>query len=127
LDGLVPGGEPIPLSVKVDAAMEQLRQKSKPIEKYIFLQTIQDSDEVLYYAILTSHTTEGKSDCIRNLILVNLVFAVMPLVYTPVVGEVFFPDVFIACRFYNCNDLLLRLAKSGVISTASSPVAYTSP
>lgn len=70
LDGLVPGGEPIPLSEKVAVAMEQLRQKSVPIEKHIFLQTIQDSDEVLYYAILISHTTE-----------------VMPLVYTPVVGE----------------------------------------
>ena len=72
-------------------AMEQLRQKSVPIEKHIFLQTIQDSDEVLYYAILISHTTEGEADlkqllsCCCALILYVIV---MPLVYTPVVGEV---------------------------------------
>ena len=41
-----------------------------PIEKYIFLHTIQDTDETLYYSALTHHTEE----C-------------MPFVYTPTVGE----------------------------------------
>ncbi len=68
--GLVPAGEPISLADKVDIAMEQLRKKASPIEKYNFLHTIQDSDETLFYAILTKHTAET-----------------MPLVYTPTVGQ----------------------------------------
>ena len=50
--------------------MSQLRKKTSPLEKYIFLHTIQDADETLFYAILVQHTTE-----------------VMPFVYTPTVGE----------------------------------------
>jgi malate dehydrogenase (oxaloacetate-decarboxylating)(NADP+) len=68
--GLVPGGEPLSLSVKVELVMEQLRSKSTQLEKYIFMQTIQDSDETLYYAALIQHMSE-----------------IMPIVYTPVVGE----------------------------------------
>lgn len=68
--GLVPAGEPLSLEDKVDIAMTQLRKKSSPLEKYIFLHTIQDSDETLFYAILTKHTSEA-----------------MPLVYTPTVGQ----------------------------------------
>lgn len=68
--GLFPAGDPISLDLKVKIAMEQLRSKTSPLEKYIYLHTIQDSDETLFYAILTHHTTET-----------------MPLVYTPTVGE----------------------------------------
>jgi len=50
--------------------MQQLRKKNSPIEKYIFLHTIQDADETLYYACLIRHTVE-----------------VMPFVYTPTVGQ----------------------------------------
>ena len=50
--------------------MEQLALKTSPLEKYIFLHTIQDSDETLFYAILINHTAVA-----------------MPLVYTPTVGE----------------------------------------
>jgi malate dehydrogenase (oxaloacetate-decarboxylating)(NADP+) len=50
--------------------MEQLRKKATPLERYIFLHTIQDSDETLFYKILTDHTAET-----------------MPYVYTPTVGE----------------------------------------
>ena len=70
LRGLFPGGEPISLDIKIDIAMSQLRKKTSPLEKYIFLHTIQDADETLFYAILVQHTTE-----------------VMPFVYTPTVGE----------------------------------------
>ena len=70
LRGLVPAGEPIPLEDKVSNLMNLFRAKSSPLEKYIFLHTIQDSDETLYYAALVHHTTE-----------------VMPFVYTPTVGE----------------------------------------
>lgn len=70
LHGLIPGGEPLSLETKVEIAIEQLRKKSSPIDKYIFLHTIQDSDETLFYAVLTSHLRET-----------------MPLVYTPTVGQ----------------------------------------
>uniref|UniRef100_A0A7S2L0D0 Malic enzyme n=2 Tax=Leptocylindrus danicus TaxID=163516 RepID=A0A7S2L0D0_9STRA len=69
LRGLVPSGY-IPLNLNVERSMQQLRLKSSPLEKYLFLQSIQDIDERLYYAILVSHTEE-----------------VMPIVYTPTVGE----------------------------------------
>lgn len=68
--GLLPAGAPQSLDLKVEIAMEQLSLKSSPIEKYIFLHTIMDSDETLYYAILIKHTSK-----------------VMPFVYTPTVGE----------------------------------------
>jgi malate dehydrogenase (oxaloacetate-decarboxylating)(NADP+) len=68
--GLFPGGEPISLDLKVDVAMAELRSKSTGLEKYIFLHTIQDSDETLYHACINRHLIE-----------------VMPFVYTPTVGE----------------------------------------
>lgn len=67
--GLVPAGDPISLETKVVLAMEQLRKKTSPLEKYIFLHTLQDADETLYFAVLTKNTEE-----------------VMPFVYTPTVG-----------------------------------------
>ena len=70
LRGLVPAGDPMTLETKLQLTMEQLRAKTSPLEKYIFLHTIQDADETLFYKVLTSHTAE-----------------VMPFVYTPVVGQ----------------------------------------
>ena len=49
--------------------MVQLRKKSTALDKYIFMHTIQDSDETLFYAMLVCHTRET-----------------MPFVYTPTVG-----------------------------------------
>lgn len=68
--GLFPAGEPLSLEVKVAVALEQLNFKSSTLEKYIFLHTLQDSDETLYYALLCRHTS-----------------LIMPFVYTPTVGE----------------------------------------
>ena len=51
-------------------SMEQLHKKTSPLEKYIYLHTIQDSDETLFYAMLVAHTAE-----------------IMPYVYTPTVGQ----------------------------------------
>jgi malate dehydrogenase (oxaloacetate-decarboxylating)(NADP+) len=70
LRGLFPAGPPQSLEQKVEIAVDQLRKKSSPLEKFIFLHTIQDSDETLFYAILTQYTDET-----------------MPIVYTPTVGE----------------------------------------
>lgn len=68
IQGLVPAAY-IPLELDVQRCMEQLRSKATPMEKYIYLATIQDVTERLYYAILVKHTAE-----------------VMPIVYTPTVG-----------------------------------------
>lgn len=65
----MPAGEPMSLETKVAIAMDELRKKTQPLDKYVFLHTIQDSDETLFYAILTKHTAEA-----------------MPYVYTPTVG-----------------------------------------
>jgi hypothetical protein len=69
LRGLVPAAY-IPLELDVERCMAQLRNKHSPIEKSIYIQSIQDVNERLYYAILVTHTAE-----------------VMPIVYTPTVGE----------------------------------------
>ncbi|KAH8048468.1 malate dehydrogenase [Aureococcus anophagefferens] len=69
LRGLLPHGE-IPLALRVEHAMAALRRHAHAIDKYQFLQHVQDSDETLYQAILLEHTAE-----------------VMPIVYTPTVGE----------------------------------------
>lgn len=70
LHGLLPAGDAKPLDLKVEIAIAQLRKKATPIDKYIFLHTIQDSDETLFYAVLAKYTKET-----------------MPLVYTPTVGQ----------------------------------------
>jgi len=70
LRGQIPGGEPKSLEIKCTIAMSQLRLKTSPLEKYIYLHTIQDADETLYYYILLHHTAET-----------------MPIVYTPAVGQ----------------------------------------
>ena len=69
IQGMVPAAQ-ISLKQNVKRSMENFRSKSTNLEKYIYLQSIQDVDENLYNAILVAHTTE-----------------VMPIVYTPTVGE----------------------------------------
>jgi hypothetical protein len=44
LRGLIPAGDPLPLEAKVELTMEQLRKKATPLDKYIFLHTLQDAD-----------------------------------------------------------------------------------
>lgn len=51
-------------------ALAQLRKKTSPIEKYIFMQGMQDTNEAIYYRLLVENTAE-----------------LMPIVYTPTVGQ----------------------------------------
>ena len=70
ITGLVPAGAPLSLETKVSLVMEQVRSKATPLERYSYMQTVQDSDETLYFASLLAHLKE-----------------LMPIVYTPTVGE----------------------------------------
>ncbi|KAH7460399.1 NADP-dependent malic enzyme, chloroplastic [Phytophthora ramorum] len=58
------------IELETERAMMQLRRKTSPIEKYIFLQNMQDTNEDVYYRMLIEHTPE-----------------LMPIVYTPTVGQ----------------------------------------
>ena len=55
---------------------ENFRRKTSDIERYIFLASLQDRNETLFYMLLQRHITE-----------------MMPIVYTPTVGE--------GCRYYS--------------------------
>lgn len=50
--------------------LENLRAKTDPLEKYVYLASLQDRNEKLFYRIVVAHTAE-----------------VMPIIYTPVVGH----------------------------------------
>ena len=55
---------------------ENYQRKDSDIERYIFLAALQDRNETLFYRLLQEHVTE-----------------MMPIIYTPTVGE--------ACRLYS--------------------------
>jgi len=58
------------LQQQVDRTLENYRQKSTNLERYIYLQALQDRNETLFHALLAQNLKE-----------------MMPIVYTPVVGE----------------------------------------
>lgn len=57
------------LSTQISRSYEALKSKSSDLEKYIYLRDLQDSNETLFYRLVSEHIEE-----------------LMPIVYTPVVG-----------------------------------------
>lgn len=58
------------LQEQTDRAYEALKAKDTDLERHIYLRALQDTNEVLFYNLVISHVEE-----------------MMPLIYTPVVGE----------------------------------------
>lgn len=69
LHGLLPSHVST-LAGQIDRRIAVLRAFSTPFEKYAFLRDLQDTNETLFYALLAQHRSE-----------------LLPLVYTPTVGE----------------------------------------
>lgn len=68
LEGLLPAGIST-LQQQLNRTYEAYRRKSDDLERHIYLRSLQDRNEVLFYALLQRHLTE-----------------MMPIIYTPVVG-----------------------------------------
>ena len=69
LRGLMPTGVSSP-EIQQDRAMANLRRKAYDIERYVFLMALQGRNERLFYQLAVKHINE-----------------IMPLIYTPVVGQ----------------------------------------
>ncbi|GMH65063.1 hypothetical protein TrLO_g5200 [Triparma laevis f. longispina] len=93
----------IPLKIQANRVLSNLREKSSDLEKYVYLRTIAESNEDLYFATLISNVAE-----------------VMPIVYTPTVGQ--------ACQKFSqiytspltpsrSNGLFVNLSDLGSVSS----------
>ena len=58
------------LESQAERAMNNIRRKSSDLEKYVYLTSLQDRNKTLFYRVLVDHLRE-----------------VMPIVYTPTVGQ----------------------------------------
>ncbi|XP_035232977.1 NADP-dependent malic enzyme-like, partial [Stegodyphus dumicola] len=75
LRGLLPAAVR-PVSLQVEAVLDNLSRYGDDLSRYLFLRELQDTNERLFYRVLCEHTEE-----------------LMPFVYTPVVGQ--------ACQEYS--------------------------
>jgi malate dehydrogenase (oxaloacetate-decarboxylating) len=75
LTGLLPPGVSTP-EVQLERIYGNYRQKTSNLERYVHLVSLQDRNETAFYALLQDHLVE-----------------MMPIIYTPVVGE--------ACQAYS--------------------------
>ncbi|MGE0325173.1 MAG: NAD-dependent malic enzyme [Polyangiaceae bacterium] len=75
LRGLLPQN-PTPMAIQAERAYGNICRKSDPLERYIGMAALQDRNETLFYRVLGEHVEE-----------------LMPIVYTPTVGE--------ACKFFS--------------------------
>jgi malic enzyme len=69
LEGLLPPAVST-LAQQLDRAYENFRAKATDLERYIYLASLQDRNETLFFRLLVDHIEE-----------------MLPIVYTPVVGE----------------------------------------
>ncbi|MGH1360398.1 MAG: NAD-dependent malic enzyme [Burkholderiaceae bacterium] len=69
LEGFMPTAS-VSMAVQVRRVLDQLNASENPFQKYITLSNLQDRNEHLYYRVLLDHLEE-----------------MMPIVYTPTVGE----------------------------------------
>lgn len=69
LVGIIPPNQAT-LAIQRERSYAALYSKSSNLEKYIYLRDLQDSNETLFYSLLSKHITD-----------------LMPIVYTPTVGE----------------------------------------
>ncbi|MBL9028323.1 MAG: NAD-dependent malic enzyme [Myxococcales bacterium] len=75
LDGILPSTI-LSIDQQARRAYESITRKAEPLERYIGMAALQDRNETLFYRLLVQHTDE-----------------LMPVVYTPTVGE--------ACQKYS--------------------------
>ena len=68
LRGLLPPRAITPAEQEV-RVLENFREKASPIEKYVYLTSLQDRNEHLFYRVVTGHVEE-----------------MLPIIYTPTVG-----------------------------------------
>ncbi|MES0828458.1 NAD-dependent malic enzyme [Ruegeria sp. SCP11] len=58
------------LETQIDRAYAAFEREETPLDKHVYLRDLQDDNEVLFYALLVRHLSE-----------------MMPIIYTPVVGD----------------------------------------
>ncbi|WP_211198705.1 hypothetical protein [Ruegeria haliotis] len=58
------------LETQIDRVYAAFEREETPLDKHVYLRGLQDDNEVLFYALLVRH-----------------LFELMPMIYTPVVGD----------------------------------------
>lgn len=69
IDGLLPP-RVTTLEEQLERVIRAFRAETEPLQKYVYLRSLQERNEILFYALLERHLEE-----------------MMPIVYTPTVGE----------------------------------------